>query len=132
MQWFIDIIKEVIHGQLGYFDRGDPGAFDFDEDDLTTDNAWHDLDLSAIIPATAQGVVLHLKFRCPNAGAPIRFRKKGNVNLFNTSICGTSVANVTHWDDLICPIDVNRFLQYQIANLAWITIEITVSAWWLR
>lgn len=132
MQWLINIINELFNDRHRYFDRGDPATFDFDKADLVTDNTWRDLDLSSIVPANAVGVVLHVKFKIGAVGTPIRFRRKGNVNLFNTSICGPSAGGVNHWDDLVCPIDSNRFLQYQIANLVWTTIEITVSAWWLE
>jgi len=48
-------------------DRGDPAAFDKTEADLTMDNAWHDLDLSAIVTDTdASWILLRVILNDPN------------------------------------------------------------------
>jgi hypothetical protein len=94
LQWLIDIIKEIIHGQLGYFHRGDPGSADFTLGDLTVDNDWHDLDLSAIVPANAQAINLKVNIRANVISNRFAIRRKDVSNEWNTLVVWTQVANV--------------------------------------
>lgn len=143
MQWFINIVmalvtielaalKVLIHGQLGFFDRGDPAVPDFVTIDFTADNAWHDLDLSAIVPADAQSVLLSVVLNDNLIGRAFRIRKKGNVNGINVCRLDLLVANIDHYGDWVCPINSDRFLEYRLTAVGWTTIALSVKGWWLR
>lgn len=132
MQWLIDTIKELIHGQLGFFDRGDPVAYDFQKADFTTDNSWRDLDLSPIVPADAKLILLRIRLTGNAIGAVARFRTKGYVNSSNIPNPGLMVANILHRYDIFVAPDSNRFVQYRISNIIWANVDVTVGGWWLR
>ena len=116
----------------GYHDRGDPAVYDYDKDDLTKDGAWHDLDLSAIVPAGA--VLIKIVGHVEGAGVDwkIWFRKKGNVNEINHGGMETLRANVERHRSATVTPDANRVIQYKADNVAWTTLDLAVRGWWIR
>jgi len=52
------ILSSDIGKPPGFEDRGDPAVYDYDKNDLTKDGAWHDLDLSGIVPENAKAVFI--------------------------------------------------------------------------
>lgn len=143
MQWLIDIILELIqplldalkvtiHGQLGFFDRGDPAAVDFTTVNFTTDNAWHDLDLSGIVPANAQSVLFSVVLNDNFIARGFRIRKKGNINGINVCRLDLLIANIDHYADWTCPVNSDRLIEYRATAGAWNTIVLSVKGWWLR
>ena len=111
-----------------YEDRGDPAASDFAVGDLTTDAAWHDLDLSAIVPVNAKAVILYVQIQAPAQGS-IYFRKNGNVNAVNISRAFIQVANIPIAFDFVVPLDQNRVVEYTATNIAWNTVTIAIKGW---
>ncbi|MBA7685829.1 hypothetical protein ES703_94257 [subsurface metagenome] len=132
MQWLINTIKELIHSQLGFFDRGDPVAADFEAADLVGDNTWRDLDLSAIVPAAAQAVTLRVTMQNTTVLRYIDFRKKSHVGWPNIAYCRLVTASIIHTFDKLVALDSNRFCQYRLNHQDWTALQITVAAWWLR
>ncbi|MBA7695001.1 hypothetical protein ES703_103618 [subsurface metagenome] len=132
MQWLIDIIKELIHGQLGYFYRGDPAVHDFDLLDLTIDGAWHDLDLSAIVPEGAKCVNLITNLRNQFVGVQIRIRRKGQVNIINSLTVWSQTAIVRLGGLFPVNLNADRVIEYNITPGGWTLIKISVAGWWLR
>ncbi|MBA7611619.1 hypothetical protein ES703_18847 [subsurface metagenome] len=134
MQWLIDIVKKWIwiRSNLppGYVDRGDPVNYDFTEANLTTDSAWHVLDLSAIIPNGATAVLLSVKIRCGLAGIESSVRKNGNVNVPCRSSMYTQVANLYNLADWVVTLNSNRKIEYFFTNVVWTNIFIIVRGWW--
>jgi len=114
----------------GFVDRGDPPAWDWTHLDLDEDGAWHDLDLSAIVPEDTKGVLF--KFYVGNSviGKVFRMRRKGNAGGVNASELNTQVANLYVSGDFICPCDSDRKVQYYATAGGWIGIYLTVKAWW--
>lgn len=131
MQWLIDLIIEAIGIPPTFIDRGDPATSDFSGPAFTRDGAWHDLDLSAIIPAGATAVLF--AFEGENAGVAreAKFREKGNVNDKNRSRMIIQIAMVRLTGDFVCPLDANRFIQYNLSALGWLANVFTVKGWWL-
>ena len=120
------------HGtKSGFQDRGDPANNDFDENDLTTDGTWNDLDLSSIVSAGAKVVLLSVQISDDAVSSKLSFRKNGNSNVANISIIRTQVANVVRSTDLVVPCDSNRVIEYNGDNLAFAAILITVKGWWI-
>ena len=110
-------------------DRGDISAADFAGGDLTIDNAWHDLDLSSIVPAGATRVLLRL-YVDPGTALyrVVAFRKNGNTNTANNSglILEADTISLTQYQ-VVC--DSNRVIEY-LVNDTLTTINITVVGWY--
>lgn len=132
MQWLIDIVKELIHGQLGYFDRSDPNAHDFVAVDFTQDGAWHVLDLSGIIPADTQLVLIRLILICPFITRYFFLRKNGNVWAFNVVRGGVQIANHRNSIDVHVTPDADGKIEYRISGGTFTAINFLVAGWWLR
>lgn len=124
-------MREAMKGLVEmYVDRGDPAVYDKVKTDLTIDGAWHDLDLSSIIPAGAKAVLLKTRLQSANPGDAIRYRKNGNTNEINVCGCEALRANVIRTRLGITSIDVNRVLEYNADNIAWTLLDIVVRGWW--
>ena len=113
-----------------YVDRGDPAAYDFAKEDLTIDGAWHDLDLSGIVPVCAKAVLLIGHVEGNAVDWKMNFREKGNVNEVNHADMETIRANVTRHRSLIVAVDTNRVIQYNADNEAWTHLDLAVRGWW--
>lgn len=113
-----------------FVDRGDVDTKDFTLPDFTTNLAWHDLDLSGIIPADAKGVCVRLNLKANVTNAYIFFRKKGNVNDINMSILRTQVVNLSIDNDTVISLDENRIVEYKASNVNWVVIDFVVKNWW--
>ncbi len=123
--------REVSRSTAGYVDRGDPVAQDFDDADLTTDGAWHDLDLSSIVPNGAIAVALRLSVKDGAVDSRVRFRKNGNSNTANVAQIRTQVIDLFINADLKVGCDSNRVIEYWASSLAFTNIDITVKGWWI-
>jgi hypothetical protein len=124
-------MREAMKGLVQMFvDRGDPAAVDKVKTDLTTDAAWNDLDLSAIVPAGAAAVLLKTRLQSADPGDKIRYRKKGNTNEINACGCEALRANVLRTRMGITAIDANRVIQYNADNIVWTQLDIVVRGWW--
>lgn len=126
----LDALLRRFKTDYSFTDRGDASSVDFAVGDLTTDGNWNDLDISSIIPNEAKAVLLSLKVQDNAAGSQVLFRVKGNSNAYNISGIITQVSGVDIIQDLICPCDTDRTLQYKASNLTFDTIDITVKGWW--
>lgn len=111
-------VTEVI--DMKYVDRGDPAEVDFTQADLTLDDAWHELDLSAIVPAAGANHLVHLKAL---ATITIAFREVGNINTINV----TPEATGMHADSWVM-LDANRKIEYMTS--AGMIGTLTVRGWW--
>jgi len=135
MQWLIDIAKGAMKQYLidnpRFVDRGDPAVIDFTLANFIQDNAWHDLDLSGIVPANARGVLLKLDITAGAVALRAEFRKNGNANNHNTSTTVTQVVALSQATDCVCYLDDNRIIEYRFTMGPWISINVTVRAWWL-
>lgn len=124
-------MREAMKGKVDMFvDRGDPAAYDYAKEDLTIDGAWHDLDLSALVPAGAKAVLLIGHVEGNAIAWKINFRQKGNTNEINHGDMETIRANVTRHRSLIVAVDVNRVVQYNADNESWTHLDLAVRGWW--
>jgi hypothetical protein len=114
---------------MKWYDRGDPSAVDFDHNGLTHDNAWHDIDFSAIVPAGTKIVKLRIIIADTVPGTAIKFRCKGNTNTFNVDYAVVQAlgalfpANIEVW------VDSNRIAEYLISSPPMQSILITVFSY---
>jgi hypothetical protein len=114
-----------------FVDRGDPAGPDFREWDLDQDSAFHDLDLSGIVPAGAKAVYLRVVVEA--AGGSNRYialRKKGNVNSGNMPSLRTQAAGAYNDQSVFVICDSNRVIQYFVdGGFTLDFISITVMGW---
>lgn len=118
-------------GYVNLTDSGDLSAFSKTKADLTTDNTWRDLDLSAIVPAGAVAVLLEVTVNDDAAGNSIQFRKNGNSNAYNVAIVLAPVADVDQYQQVIVFCDTSRVIEYKATNTTFTTINIIVSGWFI-
>jgi len=124
-------MREAMLGKIEmYVDRGDTAAYDYVKEDLTIDGAWHDLDLSSIVPAGAKAILLKTSLQSANPGDAIRYRKKGNTNEINVCGCEALRANVLRTRLGITSIDTNRVIEYNADDIAWTALDIVIRGWW--
>ena len=119
----------------GFIDRGNPTAYDYNETGskavLNTDETWHDLDLSAIVPAGAKAVLIRLETCDDELGSEFKLRKKGNSNEYNIVNTNTMVASAKHPWTVVVACDSNRVVQYFGANRAFIYIRVVITGWFI-
>ncbi len=113
----------------GFVDRGDPAAGDFSQADLTMNDAFHDLNLSAIVPTNAQAVILSIFAITPGSGGgSIVFRKKGSSNQKNVGGCIPNVAATAYLFETTVAIGPSGIIQYKV-EVEYSLISITVRGW---
>lgn len=111
-----------------FVDRGDPAAVDWDEGDLTADGAWHDLDLSGVVPPGAALVLLRVRLEATVQS--LHFRKNGNSNEVNVTGEETGGgASIMHQDLLVAP-DSNAVIEYMLSG-AVTSVDIVIGGWWI-
>jgi hypothetical protein len=120
--------------QLGgiFKDRGDPAAFDKTLTGFTTDNAYHDWDLSAIVPAGAVAILLRVNARTSSAGSgTLFFRKNGNSKSFAVSELLCSEVGIQQNEDVVVACDSGRVIEYcATATPTWDVMNAVVKGWW--
>lgn len=129
MQWLIDLVIETIGVPPCYIDRGDPVNEDFTAAQLIDDGAWHELDLSGIVPAKAQAVHLILVFVNAAISKLVTLRKAGNVRVRNISVLYTYIAGVPTYHTTFVAVDADRKIEYNIDAGGWILKGMTVRGW---
>lgn len=113
-----------------YIARGDPAAEDFDTNDFTKDNLWRDLNLSGIVPAGAQAVLLGVYIQATAAAADVRFKRKGMSNNWAVSGLAVPVANQPIMGNLVVSLDSNRVCEYKMTTHTWTYLYVTIVGWW--
>ncbi len=135
MQWLIDLIAAKVIAEIGatgaYVDRGDPSSFDFTLGDFTLDNAWHPLNLSAVIPVDTSLVAIQVVQRCIISAQQTVWRKAGNTNEKNVSAIIGPVANTFAFGTIFTPVNTARRCEYKIQSVSFNYITATVKGWWL-
>jgi len=131
VQTMIDAALAALTDETGttLVDRGDPSSADWAIGDLTADNAWHDLDLSSIVPAGAGHVLLRVEGDVAQQ-QEVLFRENGNSNAYNVSGLKFYGESRTHRDDCIVAVDSSRTIEYKI-SAALNYLNITVGGWWI-
>jgi len=113
--------------------NSDAAAYDFTLANFTIDTAWHDLDLSAIVPAGAIAVLVQWGVRnSTNADIAVALRRNGMTNTIEI-VYGRSIAvNVISPYNLMVPCDANRVIEYRITNVGtWDYLSMIVTGWWI-
>lgn len=125
--------KNVVYDKIstmGYVDRGDPAAYDLEQGAMTMDNAWHDWDLSSIVPAGATAVNLVGLVQYTAAGNALFFRRNGNTNQVAMPGIFSQVANVSNYSSIIVACDASRIIEYK-ATVSFTAISLVIIGWWI-
>ena len=113
----------------GLVDRGDPAVADKLTADFTLDAAWHDLDLSAIVPAGAKWIFFEIEMD-PGAGTEqFSLRKNGNANERNVTSLYRIAGSGMYTTDGLCPCDDNRIVEYNATAGGITFLLLTVKGW---
>lgn len=124
-------MREAMNGDYPMFvDRGDPASFDFDKEDLTLDGAWHDLDLSGIVPSVARAILICGHIQGNAVDWRVIFRKNGNTNEVNHCGMETLRANVERHRTSVVAIGSDKIIEYKADNQAWATLSLAIRGWW--
>jgi len=124
-------IKTAMLGEIAMFtDRGDPATVDFDKDDITADDAWHDLSLASIIPAIARAVMLEVDIEAGHTDKELVFRENGNTNDINHTGAVTKANNKDQHKTCIVAVGSDRIIEYKATTETWTTINLVVRGWW--
>jgi hypothetical protein len=113
-----------------YTDRGDPSAVDYVIGDLIEDEAFHDLDLSALIPPSAISVELSIVYTASAVNKDFIFRKNGNSNVINAPRIRSQVANQSIVGLVKVSCDTSQVIEYYLDSPESTTASIIVVGWY--
>jgi len=118
-------------GYHAFVPRGSLSVPDYTEATLTRDGAYHDLDLSAIVPTGAVAVLLEIKLR-DNAISGYMYVRKNGLTGANDSITLTvQITNeTTYYPAIIVACDPNRVIEYFVSS-GLDSVKLTVRGWWI-
>ncbi|KKM89899.1 hypothetical protein LCGC14_1243990 [marine sediment metagenome] len=124
-------MRAAMKGEISmYVYRGDPATGDFALVDMTVDGAWHELDLSAIVPSNARAVNLIISGVNAAAYQTFTIKKNGQTNNFNVGGVITPAAGVAGFGNSVISIGSDRKLEYNFNNTTWTGFMLTVMGWW--
>lgn len=115
---------------IGFVNRGDPAAHDFTTGDFIKDAAWHELDLTGIIPANTKCIVMRCVILADADGNFVRFRTSGHTHTENVSECRTVFANRIYSYDIEVPVDGLQKIEYYASPADWTALFLAIKGWW--
>lgn len=118
-----------IQGPSMFTDRGDVAANDFEEGDLTMDDAYRDLDLSGIVGANAVLVMMRVRLMSDEGQKRIVLKTKGSSNAPNTAFSYDGGAGLAVDHIQFVMTDAAGKLEYKASVATWSIIELTVRGW---
>jgi len=124
--------KMLIHAQLHKMHKKpDQQSYDFTQNDFTKDDSYHDLDLSAIVPAGAKAVLIWGSFKSDTGGTEINWAQNEHSGTYLKVMRHQPVADIAQEFDCIIPLDSLRVIQYRIESApTYVNINMSVVAWW--
>ena len=112
-----------------FTDRGNVASADFSAGDLTKDGAWHDLDLSGIIPAGTKRVMLRVQIIALATIGVMKVKTKGNAQDVNVDIASMETNGFPENTTLLVVPDADGIVEYWMTNVTYITVLVTVAGW---
>lgn len=111
--------------------REDVAAYDKELADFTRDYAWHDWDLSSIVPDGAKAIALLVLMSGTAGNLIFQVRPNGYTNAHTAPELRSQVSGVYVGGTLVVACDAARVIEYRASNsAAWSTIAATVIGWW--
>jgi len=93
------------------------------------DAAWHDWDVSGVVPVGAKAVVLAGNLRGNAANLYLQFRKNGNSNSHAAVLWRTQVANIVMGFQVTVACDTNRVIEYSGSSSGIDLSNIAILGW---
>jgi len=115
---------------MDFVTADDPAAPDFDKDDLTTDDTWNILDLSALIPKHTKLVMIRCEVQSSNFYPVVGMRTKGNTNEINVAKLRVPALNKDYHKTFLIVPDSDRCIEYHSIAATFTTLNLTVGGWW--
>jgi len=142
MQWLLNILYEKCESYIdaylaahpplgGYVDRGDFAGWDFTTNDFAKDWSWHEIDLSAIVPANAVAVVFTCNIETEVCSKQFQLRKSGSTGVTNRSANITAAAGRANEHDMFCACSNDRKVEYRADPTVWTSLLLSVRGWYL-
>lgn len=118
---------------LKYVWRGDVTDADLSDTEMTVDDAWHDWNVAAIVPANAKVVTLYVELVAGGAGAHFAVGPEGIVHLNSGDICYLQIGGGFVCQTIRSPISTNGILRYRAGG--WVPpgdqCFVYVTGWWI-
>lgn len=131
---FIQITVAAWHlgdfSTAGFLNRGDPAVDDFTESDFPAHQTWTDLDLSAVLPAGTQCILLRCRAWSTSNQRSLRFRTKGHSNSINISQCEAVESGLNYYYDIQVPTNGLQTIQYWCSLGGGAVVRLSVKGWW--
>ena len=114
-----------------FLKKPDQQTYDFTLTDFTRDYQYHDLDLSAKVPAGAKAVMLWGAYKSDTPDCEANFAQNVHTGEYLKDIFFQHVANIGTTLDSTIPLDGDRIIQYRFSNVTYQYINISVVGWWI-
>lgn len=106
-----------VPGDLTFYDRGDAGGADLAFASMTADFAYHDWNLSSIIPAGTKLVLLRVwRMKSSSADDEIKFRPKGGEDEYNVTFVSVNLSAEDTYETCLVVPDADRIIQYALRS----------------
>ena len=115
-----------------FVNRGDFNVEDFSEADFTTDNDYHDLDLSGVIPSDTKLILVRVGIINTTINETLRFRQKGFTLAANYSMIVAQEADNMHDLDMWLTPDKDGVVEYRATAVgSWTNITFNIRGWFV-
>jgi len=127
--------EDYIGGQVqvgdSFTSRGDASAYDLDQDTMSLDGAFHDWDLTSIVPVGTKVVVVKATITDGTVGRYVWLQQKGFTGNRNYALLAALVANKSMTGHFLLSVDSDdRLLEYVTPAAAIDVIGLIIIGWW--
>ena len=117
-------------GGMSFVTRNPTIYHDYREGNFTWDAAWHDLDMSAIVPLSAKLVLITIRYNWSHAGNSVALRHPDDTNSDGSIVIIQQVANQGFFQTILVPVK-NGKVSYKQWNGAAQLYMWRVVGWFL-
>ena len=117
-------------GGMSFVVRNPTKTDDYTEANFTWDGAWHDLDMSAIVPLSAKLVLITIRYNWSHAGNSVALRHPDDTNSDGSIVIIQQVANQGFFQTILVPVK-NGKVSYKQWNGAAQLYMWRVLGWFL-
>ncbi|KKL94701.1 hypothetical protein LCGC14_1862020 [marine sediment metagenome] len=109
--------------------RGNVTDPDWQSVDLTKDDAYHDLDLSGIVPVGTTFVQIIIQFLGFDTTLYLSLKEKDYISAELGHHLSQRVAGTPYMAEVWLGVNADRVIEYKSKNALWLDLQITVAAW---
>lgn len=112
---------------LKWIDAGQKDTHDFTVSDFTNDSSFHDLDLSAKVPANAKWIILGVKIKGSVISSFMEWASKSTSTGYPQYNMAMKVTAVIEAATIILPLDGDKKVQYRLqAGVTWSSCDVDI------